>query len=76
MISSKNIQGSLPSKAMICSKFDELATQMGLDFIPSDSWLHHMGIRNNIGWKKAHREKQNADAPAALNKYKYCTRNK
>ena len=54
MISSKNIQGSRPSKAMICSKSDELVTQMGLNFTPSDSWFRHMRIQNNIGWKKAH----------------------
>ena len=50
---------------MICKKAAELATQMGLDFNPSESWLRRMRIRNNIGWKKAHREKQNVDAPAA-----------
>ena len=64
-ISSSNVRGSLPSKAMICKKAAELATQMGLDFNPSESWLRRMRIRNNIGWKKAHGEKQNADAPAA-----------
>ena len=36
-ISNKNVQGSLPSKTMICTKAAELATQMGLDFTPKDS---------------------------------------
>ena len=64
-ISSKNVKGSLPSADMILTKAKMLATQMGLDFEPSESWVRRMKKRNNISYKKAHGEKLSADAPAA-----------
>ena len=64
-ISSNNVRGCLPSKEMIVAKAGQLAIQMGIDFVPSDSWVRRMKMRNNISYKTAHGEKQSADAPAA-----------
>ena len=47
-ISSKNVQGSLPSAEMILTTAKMLSTQMGLDFEPSESWVRRMKKRNNI----------------------------
>ena len=50
---------------MILAKASQLATQMGLHFKPTESWVRRMKLRNNIGYKKSRGEKKGSDGPAA-----------
>lgn len=49
---------------MLKAKAEQLAAEMGHDFVPSDGWLSRFKQRYGISYKKEHGEKQTTEAGA------------
>lgn len=57
-------QGERVSGPLLKEKAQQLAADLGHNFIPSEGWLSRFKSRHNIAFKREHREKQAAEAAA------------
>lgn len=61
----KNHQNARINGTILKQKAQQLATEMGHDFTPSDGWLSRFKERHNITFKREHGEKQCTDFESA-----------